>query len=78
MTVALCLRRTLTSAGKDLHDNFLKALAMREEDNRTGKLSVSTFYHQIKVDFQTQLISMVRPIMPSIRWSSGRGGTDGS
>uniref|UniRef100_A0A8I5ZT97 Cilia- and flagella-associated protein 299 n=1 Tax=Rattus norvegicus TaxID=10116 RepID=A0A8I5ZT97_RAT len=35
--------RTLTSAGKDLHDNFLKALAMREEDNRTGKLSTVIF-----------------------------------
>lgn len=40
--------RTLTSAGKDLHDNFLKALAMREEDNRSGKVSVSTFHSEIK------------------------------
>ncbi|XDB51535.1 PREDICTED: uncharacterized protein C4orf22 homolog isoform X3 [Capra hircus] len=30
-------KKTLTSAGKDLHDNFLKALAAREEDNRSGK-----------------------------------------
>eukprot|EP00073_Rattus_norvegicus_P040069 XP_008768300.2 PREDICTED: uncharacterized protein C4orf22 homolog isoform X1 [Rattus norvegicus] len=36
-------KKTLTSAGKDLHDNFLKALAMREEDNRTGKLSTVIF-----------------------------------
>ncbi|XP_006535343.1 cilia- and flagella-associated protein 299 isoform X2 [Mus musculus] len=32
-------KKTLTSAGKELHDDFLKALAMREEDNRAGKLS---------------------------------------
>ncbi|XP_070949660.1 cilia- and flagella-associated protein 299 isoform X3 [Macaca nemestrina] len=32
-------QKTLTSAGKDLQDNFLMALAMREEDNRNGKLS---------------------------------------
>ncbi|XP_048961072.1 cilia- and flagella-associated protein 299 isoform X3 [Canis lupus dingo] len=32
--------RTLTSAGKDLQDNFLKALALREEDNRNGKVSI--------------------------------------
>ncbi|XP_010626906.1 cilia- and flagella-associated protein 299 isoform X2 [Fukomys damarensis] len=30
-------KKTLASAGKDLQDNFLKALAMREEDNRSGK-----------------------------------------
>ncbi|XP_054109193.1 cilia- and flagella-associated protein 299 isoform X3 [Callithrix jacchus] len=33
-------KKTLTSAGKDIQDNFLTALAMREEDNRNGKLSV--------------------------------------
>nr|XP_020140143.1 uncharacterized protein C4orf22 homolog [Microcebus murinus] len=32
-------KKALISAGKDLHDNFLKALATREEDNRNGKLS---------------------------------------
>uniref|UniRef100_A0A8C6GDX8 Cilia- and flagella-associated protein 299 n=1 Tax=Mus spicilegus TaxID=10103 RepID=A0A8C6GDX8_MUSSI len=36
-------KKTLTSAGKELHDNFLKALAMREEDNRAGKLSTVIF-----------------------------------
>ncbi|XP_073093513.1 cilia- and flagella-associated protein 299 isoform X4 [Manis javanica] len=36
-------RKTLTSAGKDLQDNFLKALAMREEDNRNGKMSSVIF-----------------------------------
>ncbi|XP_076782550.1 cilia- and flagella-associated protein 299 isoform X2 [Arvicanthis niloticus] len=36
-------KKTLTSTGKELHDNFLKALAMREEDNRTGKLSTIIF-----------------------------------
>ncbi|XP_077738769.1 cilia- and flagella-associated protein 299 isoform X3 [Canis aureus] len=35
--------RTLTSAGKDLQDNFLKALALREEDNRNGKVSTVIF-----------------------------------
>ncbi|XP_029781909.1 cilia- and flagella-associated protein 299 isoform X2 [Suricata suricatta] len=30
-------KKTLTSAGKDLKDQFLKALALREEDNRNGK-----------------------------------------
>ncbi|XP_054205505.1 cilia- and flagella-associated protein 299 isoform X3 [Homo sapiens] len=34
-------QKTLTSAGKDLQDNFLTALAMREEDNRSGKLSLN-------------------------------------
>ncbi|XP_042533944.1 cilia- and flagella-associated protein 299 [Dipodomys merriami] len=36
-------KKTLTSAGKDLRDNFLKALAVREEDNRTGKVSSVIF-----------------------------------
>ncbi|XP_030169466.1 cilia- and flagella-associated protein 299 isoform X2 [Lynx canadensis] len=30
-------KKTLTSAGKDLQDNFLKTLAVREEDNHNGK-----------------------------------------
>ncbi|XP_019788351.1 cilia- and flagella-associated protein 299 isoform X1 [Tursiops truncatus] len=34
-------KKTLTSAGKDLHDNFLKALAVREEDNRNGIVSLN-------------------------------------
>ncbi|XP_010626913.1 cilia- and flagella-associated protein 299 isoform X3 [Fukomys damarensis] len=36
-------KKTLASAGKDLQDNFLKALAMREEDNRSGKVSSVIF-----------------------------------
>ncbi|XP_073898009.1 cilia- and flagella-associated protein 299 isoform X2 [Castor canadensis] len=36
-------KKTLTSAGKDLQDTFLKALAMREEDNRNGKVSSVIF-----------------------------------
>ncbi|XP_021116636.1 uncharacterized protein C4orf22 homolog isoform X2 [Heterocephalus glaber] len=36
-------KKTLTSAGKDLQDNFLKALAVREEDNRNGKVSSVIF-----------------------------------
>uniref|UniRef100_A0A8C9J6E4 Cilia- and flagella-associated protein 299 n=1 Tax=Panthera tigris altaica TaxID=74533 RepID=A0A8C9J6E4_PANTA len=34
-------KKTLTSAGKDLQDNFLKALAVREEDNHNGKVSLN-------------------------------------
>ncbi|XP_069341683.1 cilia- and flagella-associated protein 299 isoform X1 [Eulemur rufifrons] len=34
-------KKTLTSAGKDLKDHFLQALAVREEDNRNGKVSVN-------------------------------------
>ncbi|XP_035878462.1 cilia- and flagella-associated protein 299 isoform X2 [Phyllostomus discolor] len=30
-------KKTLTSTSKELQDNFLKALAVREEDNRNGK-----------------------------------------
>lgn len=48
----MCFYRALTSAGKELQDNFLKALAMREEDNRNGKVSVSTFYPKIPMYFQ--------------------------
>ncbi|XP_077608945.1 cilia- and flagella-associated protein 299 isoform X3 [Crocuta crocuta] len=36
-------KKTLTSAGKDLKDNFLKALALREEDNCNGKVSTVIF-----------------------------------
>ncbi|XP_070118427.1 cilia- and flagella-associated protein 299 isoform X1 [Equus caballus] len=36
-------KKTLTSAGKDLQDNFLKALAVREDDNRNGKVSSVIF-----------------------------------
>nr|XP_023416427.1 uncharacterized protein C4orf22 homolog [Cavia porcellus] len=37
-------KKALASAGKDLQDNFLKALAVREDDNRNGKVSVSTLH----------------------------------
>ncbi|XP_068949065.1 cilia- and flagella-associated protein 299 isoform X2 [Petaurus breviceps papuanus] len=33
-------KRALASSGKELKDNFLKALAQREEDNRTGKVTI--------------------------------------
>ena len=33
--------RTLASSGKELKDPFLKALAQREEANRSGKMTVS-------------------------------------
>ncbi|XP_045392867.1 cilia- and flagella-associated protein 299 [Lemur catta] len=36
-------KKTLTSAGKDLKDHFLQALAVREEDNRNGKVSSVLF-----------------------------------
>ena len=36
-----CFYRTLASSGKDLKDPFLKALAQREESNRSGKMTVS-------------------------------------
>uniref|UniRef100_A0A8C8RKX3 Cilia- and flagella-associated protein 299 n=1 Tax=Pelusios castaneus TaxID=367368 RepID=A0A8C8RKX3_9SAUR len=36
-------QKTLSSAGKELKDNFLKALAEREEANRSGKMAVSPF-----------------------------------
>ncbi|XP_029999042.1 cilia- and flagella-associated protein 299-like [Sphaeramia orbicularis] len=35
--------RTLASAGKELKDNFLKALAEREEANRSGKMTSVIF-----------------------------------
>ncbi|XP_045713663.1 cilia- and flagella-associated protein 299 [Phyllostomus hastatus] len=41
-------KKTLTSTSKELQDNFLKALAVREEDNRNGKVSVSTFHPTTK------------------------------
>ncbi len=34
--------RKLASAGKELKDNFLRALAKREEANRSGEMTVST------------------------------------
>lgn len=52
LIAVMCFYRTLTSAGKELHDNFLKALAIREEDNRNGKVSVSTSYPKIEMYFQ--------------------------
>ncbi|XP_036057138.1 cilia- and flagella-associated protein 299 isoform X2 [Onychomys torridus] len=50
-------KKALTSAGKELQDNFLKALAMREEDNRNGKVSLNTkttnAYHILKREIAT-------------------------
>ncbi|CAO2639251.1 Cilia- and flagella-associated protein 299 [Lemmus lemmus] len=43
MKIANSREGTLTSAGKELQDNFLKALAIREEDNRNGKVSTVIF-----------------------------------
>jgi len=40
--LSVVFSRTLASAGKELKDNFLKALAEREEANRSGKMTVST------------------------------------
>ncbi|XP_030046448.1 cilia- and flagella-associated protein 299 [Microcaecilia unicolor] len=36
-------QKTLSSAGKELKDNFLKALAQREEANRNGKMTSILF-----------------------------------
>ncbi|XP_063794747.1 cilia- and flagella-associated protein 299 isoform X1 [Pseudophryne corroboree] len=36
-------QKTLSSAGKELKDNFLKALALREEANRNGKMTSIIF-----------------------------------
>ncbi|XP_048590233.1 uncharacterized protein LOC5501385 isoform X2 [Nematostella vectensis] len=36
-------QKTLASSGKELKDPFLKALAQREEANRSGKMTVSVF-----------------------------------
>lgn len=48
------LCRTLASSGKDLRDPFLKALAQREEANRSGKMTVSNsitiFYFVVEVE----------------------------
>uniref|UniRef100_A0A8D0CRV1 Cilia- and flagella-associated protein 299 n=1 Tax=Sander lucioperca TaxID=283035 RepID=A0A8D0CRV1_SANLU len=38
--LSVVFSRTLASAGKELKDNFLKALAEREEANRSGKMTV--------------------------------------
>jgi len=43
MTAAciFCYFRTLASSGKEFKDPFLKALAQREEANRSGKMTVN-------------------------------------
>lgn len=41
-TVCVVFSRKLASAGKEIKDNFLRALAEREEANRSGKMTVST------------------------------------
>ncbi|KAL0979928.1 hypothetical protein UPYG_G00191700 [Umbra pygmaea] len=40
-------QRTLASAGKELKDNFLKALAEREEANRSGKMTSIIFIRDL-------------------------------
>ncbi|XP_028629533.1 cilia- and flagella-associated protein 299 isoform X2 [Grammomys surdaster] len=52
-------KKTLTSTGKDLHDNFLKALAMREEDNRAGKLSLNQADTSQTHLFEQQLTTVI-------------------
>ena len=47
----LVFSRTLASAGKELKDNFLKALAEREENNRNGILTVSKIYSLLLLIF---------------------------
>uniref|UniRef100_A0A3B5LUA8 Cilia- and flagella-associated protein 299 n=1 Tax=Xiphophorus couchianus TaxID=32473 RepID=A0A3B5LUA8_9TELE len=41
--LSVVFSRTLASAGKELNDNFLKALAEREEANRSGKMTSVIF-----------------------------------
>ncbi|XP_072479334.1 cilia- and flagella-associated protein 299 isoform X3 [Notamacropus eugenii] len=45
-------KKTLASAGKELKDNFLKALAQREEDNRTGKVTSIIFIRDLNAHGQ--------------------------
>ncbi|KAM9742618.1 cilia- and flagella-associated protein 299 isoform 1-T1 [Dama dama] len=52
-------KKTLTSAGKDLHDNFLKALAVREEDNRSGKVSLNQQEADAAHTFKKKLASVI-------------------
>ncbi|KAF0034347.1 hypothetical protein F2P81_014413 [Scophthalmus maximus] len=43
--------RTLASAGKELKDNFLRALAEREEANRSGKMTVPSKFHKLTLQW---------------------------
>nr|KAF6430941.1 cilia and flagella associated protein 299 [Rousettus aegyptiacus] len=52
-------KKTLTSAGKDLQDNFLKALAVREEDNRNGKVSLNQQEADAAQTLKKQLASVI-------------------
>ncbi|KAM6176943.1 cilia- and flagella-associated protein 299 isoform 1-T1 [Erethizon dorsatum] len=52
-------KKTLTSAGKELQDGFLKALAVREEDNRNGKVSLSQQEPNAAHTFKRQLASVI-------------------
>jgi hypothetical protein len=38
--------RTLAHSGKEINDPFLKALALREEGNRSGKMTVSLISYE--------------------------------
>ncbi|XP_066137001.1 cilia- and flagella-associated protein 299 isoform X2 [Saccopteryx bilineata] len=53
------LKKTLTSASKDLQDNFLKALAVREEDNRNGKVSLKQLQTDSCYILKKQLASVI-------------------
>ncbi|XP_004383166.1 cilia- and flagella-associated protein 299 isoform X2 [Trichechus manatus latirostris] len=52
-------KKTLTSAGKNLQDNFLKALAVREEDNRNGKVSLNQPEFDAAYILSRQLASVI-------------------
>nr|XP_027795647.2 cilia- and flagella-associated protein 299 isoform X1 [Marmota flaviventris] len=52
-------KKALTSAGKDLKDNFLKALAVREEDNRNGKVSLNQQKLDAAHTLKKQLASVI-------------------
>ncbi|XP_048961070.1 cilia- and flagella-associated protein 299 isoform X13 [Canis lupus baileyi] len=62
--------RTLTSAGKDLQDNFLKALALREEDNRNGKVSVFTLHSRLRSHFISAFFPELQNYIIKCYWKS--------
>ncbi|KAF6129320.1 cilia and flagella associated protein 299 [Phyllostomus discolor] len=52
-------KKTLTSTSKELQDNFLKALAVREEDNRNGKVSLNQQEADAAYTLKKQLASVI-------------------
>ncbi|XP_023121805.1 cilia- and flagella-associated protein 299 isoform X3 [Amphiprion ocellaris] len=65
---------TLASAGKELKDNFLKALAEREEANRSGKMTLLQLEDTgVHVQLEPQLRGdLRRPQRPSLQEQEGQ------